>query len=137
VTEEGVRADFAKQPFMRTLGARLARVEDGAVEIELPFDDRLTQQHTFLHAGAVASILDSACGYAALTQLPDGSGVLTVEFKISLLRPAVGELVRARGRVVRAGRTLTTCLGEAVAVSAGAEKTVATMLATLIAAPAA
>jgi len=137
VTEEGIRADFAKQPFMRTLGARLARVGDGEVEIELPFDERLTQQHGFLHAGTVASILDSACGYAALTRMPEGAGVLTVEFKISLVRPAVGELVRARGHVVRAGRSLTTCLGEAFAVSAGEEKAVATMLATLIAALAA
>ena len=87
--EERVRASFEKQAFMGTLGARLASVEAGAVDIELPFDERLTQQHGFLHAGAVASVVDSACGYAALTLMDADVAVLTVEYKINLLEQHV------------------------------------------------
>jgi uncharacterized protein (TIGR00369 family) len=135
--EERVRASFARQGFMRSLGAELATVVAGAVEIELPFGEGLTQQHGFLHAGAVAAVLDSACGYAALTLLPEGDEVLTVELKVSLLAPARGPRLRARGEVVRAGRTLTVCRGDAHAVDGGGEAThVATMLATMIARPA-
>ena len=125
--EERVRASFDKQAFMSTLGARLARVDPGAVDIELPFDERLTQQHGFIHAGAVASVVDSACGYAALTLMDDDAAVLTVEYKINLLAPAEGDLVVAEGRVVRAGRNLTVCRGD---VHAGSRH-VATATATL------
>ena len=97
---------------MATLGARLSDVRAGEVVIELPFREDLVQQHGFVHAGVVSSVTDSACGYAALTLMDPGAAVLTVEFKINLLAPAVGDSFRAVGRVVRAGRTLTVCLGE-------------------------
>jgi len=110
--EARVRASFARQAFMATLGARLSDVRAGEVVIELPFREDLVQQHGFVHAGVVSSVTDSACGYAALTLMDPGAAVLTVEFKINLLAPAVGDSFRAVGRVVRAGRTLTVCLGE-------------------------
>ena len=118
---------------METLGAELVHVAEGEVDIALPFSPRLVQQDGFLHAGVVAGATDSACGYAALTCMDDGADVLTVEFKIHLLAPAAGERLIARGRVVRAGRQLTVCRGDAVTVSDGREKHVATMTATLIA----
>src|SRR4051812_48003824 len=127
--EARVRESFGRQAFMATLGARLVHVAPGEVDVELPFDERLTQQDGFLHAGAVAAALDSACGYAAYTLMVDGARVLTVEYKLDLLRPAEGALVIARGRVVQAGKTLTRCRGAAVA----GEHLVATMAATLIA----
>jgi len=101
---ERVRESFARQRFMETMGASLARVEPGAVDIELPFDASLTQQHGFLHAGVVAAIADSACGYAALTLMDAESAVLSVEVKLNLLAPAAGERFAARGRVVREAR---------------------------------
>lgn len=107
-----VRASFARQAFMATLGARLASVAPGEVVIELPFRPELTQQHGFLHAGAVTSVVDSACGYAALTLMPADAAVLSVEFKVNLLAPAAGARFRAVGHVVRSGRTLTVCRGE-------------------------
>jgi uncharacterized protein (TIGR00369 family) len=130
-----VRSSFARQQVMVTLGARLTKVAPGAVEVELPFRRDLTQQHGFLHAGILTTIVDSACGYAALSLMPKGSAVLTVEYKINLLAPAQGERMVARGRVAKAGRTLTVCVGDVFAVTAGQEKMVATMLATMIALP--
>ncbi len=127
-----VRESFARQTFMATLGARLSHVAPGHVEIELPCRPELAQQHGFVHAGAVAAIADSACGYAALTLMPPGAGVLSVEFKINLLAPAAGERLLARGRVQRAGRTLHVCQGEVVAYGAGEERAVASMLATMM-----
>ena len=91
---------------MTTLGAEIAAVRAGEVEIVLPFSDRILQQHEFIHAGAVATIADSACGYAALTVMPRDAAVLTTEFKINLLAPAKGERLRAIGRVVRSGKKL-------------------------------
>lgn len=131
--DERVRASFARQSLMATLGARLARVAPGEVDIELAFDDRLTQQDGYLHAGALTAALDSACGYAALTLMPEEAAVLTVEFKVNLLAPAAGERFLARGRVVRAGRTLTVCRGDAVALVGDEELHVATMTATMMA----
>lgn len=128
-----IRRSFARQRLMTTLGATLARVAPGEVEIELPFREELTQQHGFLHAGAVTSVADSACGYAALTRMPPGAAVLTVEFKVNLLAPAAGDRFRARGRVVRAGRTLTVCTGEVLAIRGDEQKAVALMTATLMA----
>src|SRR5687767_12584038 len=118
---------------METIGAALTRVEPGAVEITLPFRADLTQQHGFVHAGIVATILDSACGYAAFSLMPADAAVLTAEYKINLLRPAAGERFAARGRVLRAGKTLTVCAGEVFAVDGGTEKAVATMLGTIMA----
>jgi uncharacterized protein (TIGR00369 family) len=130
---ERVRASFARQGLMRTLGAELVGVAPGAVEIALPASAAVTQQHGFVHAGAVAAIADSAAGYAALTLLPQGVGLLTTEFKINLLAPAVGERMLARGRVVRAGRTLTVAQTEVFAAAGGEEKLVALLTATLMA----
>jgi uncharacterized protein (TIGR00369 family) len=114
--ERRVHDSFAKQAFMATIGARLATVSPGQVTIELPFREDLVQQHGFLHAGVVTSVIDSACGYAALSVMPPGAAVLSVEFKVNLLKPAAGSLFRATGKVVRAGRTLTVCSGELEAI---------------------
>jgi uncharacterized protein (TIGR00369 family) len=130
--EARVRQSFGKQRFMTALGATLERVAPGEVEIRLPFRADLTQQHGFLHAGAMTTIGDSACGYAALTLMPPGTAVLTVEFKVNLLAPGEGETVVARGRVLKAGRTLTVCAADVFAVRGGEEKLVLTMLATIM-----
>jgi uncharacterized protein (TIGR00369 family) len=130
--EERVRESFARQGLMKTINARLARVTPGAVSIELPFRDDLTQQHGFLHAGIVTSIADTACGYAALSLMPAEADVLSVEYKINLLSPARGEKLIAHARVKRAGRNLTVCEAEVLAVSGDEEKVVALMLATMM-----
>jgi uncharacterized protein (TIGR00369 family) len=128
-----VRASFARQRVMETIGAIMSRIESGAVEITLPYRLDLTQQHGFIHAGIVATILDSACGYAAFSQMPPDTAVLTVEYKINLLRPAKGTRLIARARIVRAGKTLTVCAGDAFADTDGEETAIATMLATVMA----
>jgi uncharacterized protein (TIGR00369 family) len=130
--EARVRASFARQKLMETIGATLTRVAPGVVEIELPFRQDLTQQHGYLHAGILTSIADSACGYAAMSFTAAGADVLSVEYKINLLSPARGERMIARARVIRAGRNLTVCAGDVFATSAGQEKLLATMLATMM-----
>jgi uncharacterized protein (TIGR00369 family) len=127
-----VRASFERQTFMATIGARLSRVAPGECDIELARRDDLVQQHGFLHAGVLASAADSACGYAALSLMPPGAAVLSVEFKINLLAPVAGERILARGRVIRAGRTVTVCWGEVVAYDGDTEKAVATMVGTMM-----
>lgn len=109
---------FQRQRLLSTLGARLLRVADGEVEIEMPWSEAIQQQHGFVHAGAIATIADSACGYACLTRMPEGSAVLSIEFKINLLSPAVGDRFVARGRVVRVGRTIGVATAEVVGHSA-------------------
>lgn len=131
-SEARIRASFAKQAVMSTIGARLTHVAAGRVVIELSFRDDLTQQHGFLHAGIVATIVDSACGYAALTLMPRDAAVLTAEYKVNLLAPAEGETIVARASVLKAGRTLTVVRGDAFAMNRGEEKLVATMLATVM-----
>ena len=131
--EARVRASFARQAMMATLGATLERVAPGEVDVRLPFRGDLTQQHGFLHAGAMTAVVDSACGYAALTLMPADAAVLSVEFKVNLLAPGKGDGVVARGRVLRSGRTLTTCTGDVFAVERGEERLVLTMLATMMA----
>src|SRR5262249_51699479 len=111
-----VRASFPRQEAMKTLGIEILRVERGAVELAMAYSRSLTQQHGFIHAGIIATALDSACGYAAFSLMPDNAAVLTVEFKINLLAPARGERFSFRSRVVKAGRTLTVCEGQAVAI---------------------
>jgi uncharacterized protein (TIGR00369 family) len=103
--EERIRQSFSKQAFMSTLGAELTTVVQGGVQIRLPFSRNLTQQNSYLHAGAIIAVLDSACGYAALTVAPDDKEVLTVELKVNLLAPAAGEIFLARAQVKKAGRT--------------------------------
>src|ERR1700749_4266632 len=120
---------------MSTLRAELTLVAEGRGKIPLPFSPNLTQQNGYLHAGAITAVLDSACGYAALTMAADDRDVLSVEFKVNLLGPAAGEIFAARAQVKRAGRTLTVCTADAFAISDGREKVVASMLATIMAVP--
>lgn len=124
-----VDESFSRQAFMRTLGAELIRLEPGLVEISLPFSDDLTQQHGFLHAGAVASVADSACGFAAFSLMPSDAAVLTVEYKINLLAPARSDRFTARGVVKKAGRTLMVSTAD---VFGDDSETVATMTATIM-----
>lgn len=130
--EKKVRDSFGRQPFMSTIGAEMVSVGRGSVEIRFPFSTRLTQQNGFVHAGAVTSIMDSACGYAALSVAPEAADVLSVEFKVNLLAPGAGESFIARASVKRAGKRLTVCTADAFAVRAGEEKLIATMLATMM-----
>ena len=130
--EARVRGSFARQAFMATCGASLVAVRPGEVEIELPHHADLTQQNGHLHAGVIAAVADSACGYAAFTLMPGDHDVLSVEFKTNLLAPAKGERFRATARVVRAGRTLTVCTAEVVGLEEGQETLVAVMQATMI-----
>lgn len=130
---ERVRASFARQAAMATIGASLAEVAPGRVVIELAWQQALTQQHGFLHAGMVATALDSACGYAGFSLMTADAAVLTIEYKINLMAPAQGERFRMEGQVVKPGRTITVAEGRAFAISEGREKLVATMSATLMA----
>lgn len=130
--ERRVRDSFGRQRFMTTIGARLSRVTPGEVDIELPITEALTQQHGFLHAGALATAADSACGYAALSLMPAGAAVLSIEFKINMLAPAAGDSVVAQGRVLRAGKTITVCRADVISRSGNAEKLVASMVGTMM-----
>ncbi|MDP1564685.1 MAG: PaaI family thioesterase [Polaromonas sp.] len=127
-----VRDSFALQGAMGTLGASLAEIAPGRVVIELPWAAALSQQHGFLHAGMVATALDSACGYAGFTLMPEGAGVLTIEFKINLLAPAKGQRFRMVGQVIKPGRTITVTEGRAYAIDGDREKLIATLGATLM-----
>ena len=127
-----VRASFDRQSIMALIGARLTQVEPGRVEIELPYRADLCQQDGFLHAGITSTIADSAGGYAAFSLMPADASVLTAEFKINLLAPADGELLRACGRVLRPGRTLTVCDVEVFAIKNGESKPCAKLLQTLM-----
>ena len=131
--EARVRESFTRQQVMTTLQATMTRVAPGAVEIELPFRQDLTQQHGYLHAGIITAIVDSACGYAAYSLMPAQAEVLTVEYKVNFLAPARGTLFIARGRVTKPGRTLTVCAGDVVALQEGREVLIATMLTTMMA----
>jgi uncharacterized protein (TIGR00369 family) len=133
--ETAVRESFARQSHMATLGAHITRLEPGAVDLKAPYDARFGQQNAFWHAGAVASLADSANGYAAFSLAPAGTDVLAVEFKINLLAPAQGESFRAEGRVLRPGRTLTVCRADVFGVSGNAVTLIATMLSTIIIRP--
>jgi uncharacterized protein (TIGR00369 family) len=125
---EDVARSFAEQPIMKLIGAGLSLVEPGVVEITLPYRADLAQQRGYLHAGVVATIADSACGYAAFTLMPAGSNVLSVEFKVNLLRPAQGAEFVARAEVIKAGRTLTVVRADVFGIAKNEEKElVATM----------
>lgn len=128
-----VRTSFDRQHAMALLGAQMTEIGAGRTEIVLPFREELTQQHGFVHAGIITAIVDSACGYAALSLMPPGVGVLTIEFKVNLLNPAAGERFVARGQVVKPGRTIMVCTGEVIAERAdGSRQTVALMQATMM-----
>lgn len=130
--EARVRASFAKQKLMATIGAQLEDVSPGRVDIRLPFRDDLTQQHGFLHAGTIASIADSACGYAALSLMPADAGVLSIEFKVNMLSPAKGDSIVARGEVIRAGRKVMVCRADVFSKTGSEEKLVAAMQGTMM-----
>jgi uncharacterized protein (TIGR00369 family) len=126
-----VRASLQRQGMMATLGVELVAIERGRVRMALRHDERFTQQHGFLHAGAVASVLDSACGYAAYSVMPPEASVLTASYTINLMAPAAGLRFTMTGQVVRAGRTLVVCRGEAFADDA--DRPFAAMQATMTA----
>jgi uncharacterized protein (TIGR00369 family) len=128
-----VQTSFSRQQAMTLLGAEMTEVRPGMTEIVLPFREELTQQHGFVHAGIITAIVDSACGYAALSLMPPGVGVLTIEFKVNLLNPAAGIRFVARGQVVKPGRTIMVCTGEVVAERAdGTQQMVALMQTTMM-----
>jgi uncharacterized protein (TIGR00369 family) len=126
-------ATFERQPVMRTLGMSIARLEPGEVDLAMAYAAQFTQQNGFVHAGIITAGLDNACGMAAFTLMPPGSGVLTVEFKTNLLAPAKGERFVFRAHVVKPGRTLTVCEARAFAEADGVESLIATMTGTLMA----
>jgi uncharacterized protein (TIGR00369 family) len=131
---ERVRASFARQRMMQTLGVEIARIVPGEIELAMPYGAAFTQQHGFIHAGVIATVLDSACGYAAFSLMPADAAVLTVEFKTNLLAPAKGERFLFRAHVVKPGRTLTVSDGRAFAIDGGGEeRLVASMNGTLMA----
>ena len=130
---ERVRSSFQRQPVMASLGIEIAQLDAGAIELRMPYAAHLTQQHGFIHAGIISTALDSACGYAAFSLMPADAAVLTVEFKINLLAPAKGEAFLFRAKVLKPGRTLTVCEGQAFALQGGGEKLIASMTGTLVA----
>ena len=130
--EARVRASFEKQRLMQTIGATLAEIRPGHVSIHMPVRDDLTQQHGFLHAGVIAAVADSACGYAALTLMAREAAVLSVEFKVNMLAPAAGDAIVARADVIRPGRTIMVCRADVVAITGDEEKLVAAMQGTMM-----
>jgi uncharacterized protein (TIGR00369 family) len=130
--EELIRESFRRQTIMATIGATIETLERGRAVIALPYAKHICQQHGFLHAGVVTTIVDSACGYAAYTMMPENSSVLTVEFKVNLLSPAKGERFIAEGRVIKPGRTLLVTQGEVTAIDGGKTTTVAIITATMM-----
>ena len=127
-----VQQSFDRQQAMTTLGASILEIEPGRVVIRLPFDESLTQQHGFIHAGIISTVLDSACGYAAFSLMPDNAAVLTIEYKINLLSPAKGDWFEAVGIVKKPGRNITVADGEVYAHSGDSKKLVASMVGTLM-----
>lgn len=130
--EARVRASFERQRFMAALGVSLIHIAPGEVDLALPFRADLTQQHGYFHAGTITTIADTAAGYAALSLYPSGTGVLTTELKINLLRPAAGDRLVARGRVIKPGKTLTVCRADVYGEKDGRAAHVATALLSMI-----
>lgn len=126
------REIFERQSFMRMIGARIARLEPGACDLELSYREDLCQQNVYLHGGVITSIADTSCGIAASTLMPESAGILSVEFKYNMMAPAAGERFVARGRVVRPGRTLGVVESFVYAVKNGAEAEIGRMLATMM-----
>lgn len=130
--KQRVQHSFDHQKAMATLGASIMTIEAGKVSIRLPFDENLTQQHGFIHAGIISTVLDSACGYAAFSLMPENAAVLTIEYKINLLSPAKGDWFEAIGIVKKPGRNVTVADGEVYAHSGEDKKLVASMVGTLM-----
>ena len=130
--KEKVIESFKRQEVMKTLNASVQTVRPGEVELKLPYQQNLTQQHGFIHAGIVSTVLDSACGYAAFSLMPEKAAVLTIEFKINLLAPAKGDWFRAVGKVKKPGKNITVTEGELFSCADGQEKLVATMVGTIM-----
>ncbi len=126
-----IQQSFDKQNIMKTLNAKLAEVEKGIVKITCDFSEGLTNQHGFFHAGVLTSILDSSCGYSALTMMPENAEVLTVEFKVNFMKPAKTDKIVAIGKVLQSGKTLTIC--EGYLYDSNEEKLIAKMTTTMIA----
>ena len=131
--EDRVRESFSRLALMRTIGATLVTVTPGAVDIDMPVRDEFRQQHGYVAAAIVTAIVDTACGFAAMSLMPAGTTVVTVEYKVNFISPARGERLTAHGRVVKAGRSLTVCAGEVHALIDGTRTAVATMLGTMAA----
>lgn len=125
--ETRVKRSFGRQAFMGTIGAELTRVQHAMVEIEMPFDQKLTQQHGFLHAGVIAAGLDAACGYAAYTVIEPDASILTIEFKVNLMSPGRGERFLFRGEITKPGSTIIVADGRAYALSDGPAKLIASV----------
>jgi uncharacterized protein (TIGR00369 family) len=130
---ERVTNSFNRQEVMKTLQVSLVSIRPGEVELEFPYQPQLTQQHGFIHAGVVSTVLDSACGYAAFSLMPEEAAVLTIEFKVNLLAPASGERFLARAKVKKPGRNITVADGELFAINRDTPKLVASMTGTLMA----
>jgi uncharacterized protein (TIGR00369 family) len=130
--ESRIRSSFDKQEAMKTIGANLVKVLPGEVHIEFSFIESLAQQHGYIHGGIIASVVDTACGYAACTLMSVDSEVLTIEYKVNFMSPAKGDRFKGIGRVLKPGRNITVCSGDVIAIDKGKEKIIATMLATMI-----
>ena len=130
--KEKVEASFNRQEMMKTINVSIIAVRPGEVELEFPYQAGLTQQHGFIHAGIVSTVLDSACGYAAFSLMPVNAAVLTIEFKVNLLAPAEGERFRAVGKVKKHGKNISVTEGELFSHMKGEQKLVATMVGTIM-----
>ena len=128
-----VKDCFAQQAAMRSLGVSLEVVEPGFISLRMPYTADFTQHNGFMHAGIITTTLDSACGFAAFSLMPETKNVLSIEFKTNLLAPAKGREFLFEGRVLKAGRTITVCEGRAFELSGGAQRLIASMTATMIA----
>lgn len=130
--EVRIRASFARQGAMATLGASLHGISPGVVEIELPFDEKLTQQHGFLHAGVISAALDTACSYAAHTVIEPDASLLTIEFKVNLMSPGRGERFLFRGEITKPGSNIIVADGRGYALTDGPAKLIASMTSTMM-----
>jgi uncharacterized protein (TIGR00369 family) len=130
--KEKVIESFNRQGMMKTINASILAIRPGEIELEFPYQSNLTQQHGFIHAGIVSTVLDTACGYAAFSLMPENAAVLTIEFKVNLLSPAKGERFRAVGKVKKPGKNITVTEGELFAHEEDGQKLVAIMVATIM-----
>nr|CAD6616673.1 PaaI family thioesterase [Rhizobium sp. Khangiran2] len=129
---ERIRQSFGRQPAMETIGAELTRIEQAMVEIELPFDPKLTQQHGLMHGGIISTALDTACTYAAFSVIPPDASLLTIEFKVNLMSPGRGDRFLFRGEITKPGSTIIVADGRAYAIADGPAKLIASMTATMM-----